>query len=88
MDTHDISFRRGSYKKALQVIQFPVLVMGIDSDLLYPTTEQKKLAEFLPNATYAEISSPHGHDGFLIEFEQMNRHIINFVNQTENKIIS
>lgn len=78
MDSHDVAFARGSYKEALQKIDLPILVIGIDSDMLYPTKEQKELAELLPNATYAEVSSPHGHDGFLIEFGQMNRHVQHF----------
>ena len=81
MDTHDVSQNRGSFEEVLGSISIPVLVIGIDSDKLYPTSEQKELAEFIPNALYKEISSPYGHDAFLIEFEQINNHLVSFLNQ-------
>jgi len=73
MDSHDVARGRGSYKKALQNVDIPMVVAGIDTDLLYPVFEQKELARLLPNGHYAEINSAHGHDAFLIEFEQMNK---------------
>ena len=38
---------------------------------LYPEGEARALVDQLPNARYARISSPHGHDAFLIEFPQV-----------------
>ncbi|MFV1883161.1 MAG: homoserine O-acetyltransferase MetX [Balneola sp.] len=81
MDTHDVSRNRGSFEEVLGSITIPVLVMGIDSDKLYPTLEQKELAELIPNAIYKEINSPYGHDAFLIEFEQINEHLNSFLNK-------
>lgn len=78
MDTHDVSRGRGSYNEALGKLTIPVLVIGIDSDLLYPTSEQKDLVHRIPNAQYAMINSPYGHDAFLIEFDQINEHLNNF----------
>ncbi|GAB5409988.1 MAG: homoserine O-acetyltransferase [Balneolaceae bacterium] len=72
MDSHDVSRDRGSFEEVLGKLSIPMLVMGIDSDLLYPTYEQKELAELIPNAIYKEINSIYGHDAFLIEFEQIN----------------
>jgi homoserine O-acetyltransferase len=72
MDTHDVGRGRGGVESALAKCNKPVLVVGIDSDLLYPTEEQKKLAQLFPNGVYREISSPYGHDAFLIEFEALN----------------
>lgn len=71
MDDHDIAEGRGRLSKVLKNISQKTLVMGINSDVLYPETEQKQLMEYLPNATYARINSPHGHDAFLIEFPQI-----------------
>lgn len=78
MDAHDVAHNRNSYKEILGGVRIPVLVVGIDTDMLYPTEEQKELAELLPAGQYAEIESPYGHDAFLIEFEQINRLVNTF----------
>tara|TARA_R100001143_G_scaffold53522_1_gene49029 strand:- start:35535 stop:36572 length:1038 start_codon:yes stop_codon:yes gene_type:complete len=78
MDSHDVSRDRGTFLEVLQNIKVPVNVVGIDSDHLYPTHEQKDLTALLGNATYSEIRSTYGHDAFLIEFEQLNSIIQSF----------
>lgn len=50
----------------------PALVIGIESDGLFTTTEQKELAAHIPDAELVVIPSPDGHDGFLLEFEAIN----------------
>ncbi len=80
MDTHDIARGRGYIDHVLNRIEIPVQVIGIDSDHLYPTTEQKELAALFPNGRYHEIKSAYGHDAFLIEFEQIN-HIVKPITQ-------
>ena len=72
MDTHDVARGRGAYHRVLGSISQPALVIGIDSDVLYPLAEQEELAEHLPNARLAVLEAPHGHDSFLIELEAMN----------------
>ncbi|MFO7546960.1 MAG: homoserine O-acetyltransferase [Trueperaceae bacterium] len=71
MDDYDLAEGRGRVQDVLRRMDVPALVMGIDSDVLYPETEARALTEHLPNARYARISSPHGHDAFLIEFPQV-----------------
>lgn len=71
MDTHDVARGRGVYEAVLQGIEQPTLVVGIDSDVLYPLVEQEELVELIPNSELAVVTSSHGHDAFLIEFEQM-----------------
>ena len=45
--------------------------MGIDSDVLYPLREQEELARYMPNAELKIIHSDAGHDGFLLEQDQV-----------------
>jgi len=79
MDKHDVSTGRDSIEKVLSSIKAKTLCIGIDSDNLYPAIEQKLIAEKIPNAKYAEVKSIHGHDAFLIEFEQLEKIIAGFL---------
>jgi homoserine O-acetyltransferase len=54
-------------------------VISIATDGLFTTTEQRELAQHIPDATLVVIPSPDGHDGFLLEFEQINQHILTFL---------
>ncbi|MEZ4299852.1 MAG: homoserine O-acetyltransferase [Polyangiaceae bacterium] len=81
MDQHDISRGRGSYEEVLASIKVPALCAGITSDVLYPVHEQKELAKHLAAARYVEIESIHGHDAFLIEWDQVTRMIREFLGQ-------
>ncbi|KAJ9100984.1 hypothetical protein QFC19_005380 [Naganishia cerealis] len=51
----------------------PALVIGIESDGLFTTREQREIAASIPDAELAIIPSPDGHDGFLLEFEAINK---------------
>ena len=83
MDLHDIARGRGSLDKAIGRIKAPALVMGISSDILYPTYQQRQIADMLVGhgvpAKYVEIDSPHGHDAFLINFDQVGPPIKRFL---------
>lgn len=87
MDSHDVGRNRSTYEEVLGKVRIPVLVMGIDSDLLYPVEEQHELARLLLNGRYRKITSPHGHDAFLIEFEQMNKIIKPFLLETPTQTV-
>ena len=86
MDLHDIARGRGSLDTAMSRIKAPTLVMGISSDILYPTYQQKQihliLSEKGVDSTYVEIDSPHGHDAFLINFDQVGAPIEAFLERT------
>jgi homoserine O-acetyltransferase len=75
MDLHDLGRGRGGMAAALARITVPALVIGISSDTLYPPYQQREIHEALVgqggSSTYVEVQSPHGHDGFLIEAEQV-----------------
>ena len=86
LDTHDVSRYRVPPESetpiadALAQIQQPTLVLGIESDGLFTFDEQKELAASMPNARLRKIDSPEGHDAFLLQFEQVNQHIVEFLN--------
>ncbi|MET0931477.1 MAG: homoserine O-acetyltransferase [Aeromicrobium sp.] len=72
MDTHDVGRGRGGIEAALGRITARTVVAGIDSDRLYPLHQQQELARHIPGAgPVAIVKSAHGHDGFLIEFDQV-----------------
>ncbi|KAK6505792.1 homoserine O- acetyltransferase [Arthrobotrys musiformis] len=82
MDTHDVSRGRAdSVAEALGMIEQPALIVGIESDGLFPFSEQQELAKYIPNAQLSTIYSPEGHDAFLIEFKTVNEAILGFMNE-------
>jgi homoserine O-acetyltransferase len=79
MDSHDMARGRGSLEEVLGQIAAPALCVGIDSDVLYPAHEQRSIAVALSGAIYFEIGSSHGHDAFLIEYEQLGAAVTAFL---------
>ena len=73
VDTHNVGRRRGGVEKALGSITAKTLCIGIDSDILFPAGESRRMAEAIPNAALEVITSDFGHDGFLLESEQISR---------------
>lgn len=71
VDSNNAGRGRGGVEQALGSIKAEVTVIGIDSDRLFPVEEQKYMAALIPGAAYHEISSQFGHDGFLLENEQL-----------------
>ena len=70
MSSHDLGRGRGGVAAALAGIQIPVVAVAIDSDRLFPVRLQAEIAELAPFAApLITISSPFGHDGFLVEVE-------------------
>ncbi|KAI5919881.1 homoserine O-acetyltransferase [Camillea tinctor] len=82
LDTHDVSrYRAKSIPEALAQIEQPTLVLGIESDGLFTFAEQQELAEHIQNARLEKIDSQEGHDAFLLQFEQVNRYILEFLKE-------
>ena len=74
MTTHDVGRGRGSVEQVLAGIEVPVRVAGIDTDRLYPLSQQQHLADHIPSCAGLDvIESPFGHDGFLIEADPVGR---------------
>lgn len=62
---------------ALQNSDTNIHIVGVDSDLFFTAKENKdtfkQIAQANSNVTYGEIQSLHGHDAFLIEFQQLEK---------------
>ena len=81
-DTHDVGRGRGGLDAALGRIKARTLVVGLTTDIVFPADEMKILAGRIPGARYAEIESPYGHDGFLVESKQLNALMVPFMEES------
>jgi homoserine O-acetyltransferase len=66
MNSWDVGRNRGGLDAALARITAPAVVAGVDSDRLYPLDQQGRVADAL-DVPLRVLSSPYGHDGFLLE---------------------
>ena len=74
MNHHDVGRGRGGSGHALRRVRAEVTVAGIASDRLYPVTQQEDLARQLPGRPPVHvIDSGAGHDGFLLEIDQVGQ---------------
>ena len=55
------------------------LILGVESDILFPIYQQKELAEYLSadstKVTYKSLNCLQGHDSFLVDIESFSREI-------------
>jgi homoserine O-acetyltransferase len=87
MDSHHVGRRRGSVEAVLRAIKTRCLFVGIDTDGLFPPDEQRWLAQRVPHARVAILTSAYGHDGFLVETEQLTREIQRFYAETTPSLV-
>jgi homoserine O-acetyltransferase/O-succinyltransferase len=87
MDSHHVGRNRSGVEEALKCIQARTLVIGIQSDILFPLQEQEFLAQHIPNATLEVITSIYGHDGFLVEFDQLKKIITHYFKRSLSKVL-
>ncbi len=68
MNSHDVGRGRGGVAEALRRVTGRLVVAAVDSDRLYPPRLSQEIVAAVPEAAPVHmISSPYGHDGFLIE---------------------
>ena len=79
-DTHDVGRGRGGEEAALARISARTIVVGITTDIIFTPAEMRQLHSRIPRSSYYEIDSPFGHDGFLVEHEQLNGILLPFMN--------
>lgn len=83
MDSHDIGRNRGGLEAALSRVQAKTTVIGVQSDILFPTKEQRLIADYILDSKYYEIESNLGHDGFLTESKKIGLLVDQAVNSIE-----
>ena len=71
VDSANVGRGRGGVEQALQQIKAETTVVAIDSDCIFPPQVMRPIAEAVPGARYHVIHSLFGHDGFLLETEQL-----------------
>ncbi|WP_188534031.1 homoserine O-acetyltransferase MetX [Kocuria dechangensis] len=78
--SHDVARGRGTLEEALSVASCEWLVAAVDSDRLYHPHESDVLAAALPGSVRRHtLTSPSGHDGFLIESPQLGKLLVETV---------
>ena len=75
MDLHDVARGRGGLERAMARITASTLTIGMSSDILYPAYQQRQIRDLVMRngvrTEMVEIESPHGHDAFLIDLQQV-----------------
>lgn len=71
VDSHNVGRGRGGTAAALGRIKAATTVASIDTDGIFPPSEIEKWAPLIPSAVYKRLYSSFGHDGFLLETEQL-----------------
>lgn len=86
----DITRNRGSFNDVAHQIKSNIFQVGVDSDFFFVPKENKETQKLLEEAgvqnTYKEIKSIHGHDAFLIEYEQLSTILQSVFKQPKTKI--
>ncbi|MGX1695980.1 homoserine O-acetyltransferase MetX [Microbacterium keratanolyticum] len=79
MNSHDVGRDRGGVEDALRRVTAKTLVLGIDSDRLFPVDGQHRIARGIPHTLDGNqavvLNSDYGHDGFLIETDEVSTHL-------------
>jgi homoserine O-acetyltransferase/O-succinyltransferase len=87
MDLHDIGRGRGGVVGALRRLVAPSLIVSIDSDTLYAPYQQVAICDVLAAqgtpVEHVVIRSPHGHDAFLLEIDQVSEALVGFFAEVE-----
>ncbi|HEY0217019.1 MAG TPA: homoserine O-acetyltransferase [Cellulomonas sp.] len=72
MITHDLGRDRGGVEAALATVTARTLVVAVDSDRLFLPAQSARIAAAVPGAgPVRTLHTPYGHDGFLIEHDQL-----------------
>lgn len=75
LDSHNLGRGRGGVDAALSLIKAETLVIEVDTDMIFPPEEVRSWYRSIPNVTLGHISSDFGHDGFLLEYDQLTNYL-------------
>ena len=83
MDYFDIARSYGSLEEAFTAVKAKYLIVSYSSDWLFTTEQSRKIVQALmrnkKDVSFIEIDSPYGHDAFLVEYKQLKRIIVPFL---------
>jgi homoserine O-acetyltransferase len=84
MDLFDLADHGGSVTEALKLFTVErALVMGVETDLLFPIQQQQELADGLAaggrEVRFARLPSLQGHDSFLVDMDRFRPVIADFL---------
>ncbi|MBM6404133.1 homoserine O-acetyltransferase [Phycicoccus sp. CSK15P-2] len=71
MNSHDVGRDRGGVAAALRAFPGTLHVAGVTTDRLYPLRLSEEMVRMRPDTALTVVESGHGHDGFLVETEQV-----------------
>jgi aspartokinase/homoserine dehydrogenase 1 len=81
LKTIDITRGKSSFEDLISAIDANIYIIGINSDLFFTANENRETyhetKKFKHNVFYSEIDSQHGHDAFLMEYDQLNNLVAN-----------
>ncbi len=84
MDYFDLAEEHGGrLADAFRAVPARFCLVSFDTDWLYPTTESRRIVHALnaagARASFVELSSPYGHDAFLLDSPELNRVVDGFL---------
>ncbi|MEA1083498.1 homoserine O-acetyltransferase [Sphingomonas sp. CD22] len=84
MDYFDLAEEHGGLlANAFRASRARFCLVSFDTDWLYPTSESRSIVQALNAAgapvSFVELSSPYGHDAFLLDAPEMNRVVDGFL---------
>jgi homoserine O-acetyltransferase len=92
MDQYDIGWDRNGWRQALSQINSKVCMIGFSKDLLYPTSMIREAVEELKvhgkSASFVEVETEFGHDGFLVEFDKWGMEVKRLLEEKERREVT
>jgi homoserine O-acetyltransferase len=90
MDTFDLNIDGNGIVDVCRSIKAKVLIVSVDSDVLFIPRQQQEMHEVLSeagvDADFIEHHSNYGHDAFLVEIDAFGSYIQNFIERTERRV--